>query len=43
MVNCMFLYNIASLVLEILCLKYVLNDLLGHRNPKDALEWKNHA
>ncbi|KAM3685053.1 hypothetical protein ACB098_11G091200 [Castanea mollissima] len=34
----MFPYNIASLILEILCLKYVLNDSLRHRNPRDALE-----
>ena len=38
MLNCMFLYNIASLMLEILYLKYVLNDPLGCRNPRDALE-----
>ena len=31
MVNCMFSYNIASLMLEILCLKYALNDPLGRR------------
>ena len=36
----MFPYNIASLMLEILCLKYALNDPLGHRKPRDALEWK---
>ena len=40
MVNCMFPYNVASLMLEILCLKYALNDPLGRRNPRDALEWK---
>ena len=40
MVNCMFPYNIASLMLEILCLKYALNDPLGYRNPRDALEWR---
>ena len=43
MVNYMFLYNIASLMLEILCLKCVLNDPLGCRNPRDALEWKNRT
>lgn len=36
----MFPYNIASLMLEILCLKYALNDPLGRRNPRDALEWR---
>ena len=35
MVNCMFPYNVASLILEILYLKYALNDPLGHRC------WKN--
>ena len=39
----MFLYNIVSLILEILYLKYALNDPLGCRNPKNALEWQNHA
>ena len=43
MFNCMFPYNIASLILEILCLKYALNDSLDRWNPRDALEWKNHA
>ena len=40
MVNCMFPYNIVSFMLEILCLKYALNDPLGRRNPRDALEWR---
>ena len=39
----MFLYNSASLMLAILCLEYVLNDSLGHRNPKNAWEWRNFA
>ena len=39
----MFLYNINSLMLEILYLKYALNDPLGCRNPRNALEWQNHA
>ena len=43
MVNCMFLYNFASLMLEILCLKYVLDDILDCRNLRNALEWQNHA
>ena len=37
-VNCMFLYKIASLILEISYLEYALNGPLGRRNPKDALE-----
>jgi len=36
----MFLYNSASLMLEILCLECVLDDSLGCRNPRSALEWK---
>ena len=40
MINCMFSYNISSLMLENMCLKYPLNDPLGRRNPRDALEWK---
>ena len=43
MVNYMFLYNIASLMLEVLWLRYVLSDPLGCRNPRDALEWNNDA
>jgi len=43
MVNYVFPYNIASLMLEILRLKYALNDPLGRRNPKDALAWINYA
>ena len=43
MVNCMLPYSIASLTLEILCLKYALNDSLGCKNPRDALKGKNHA
>ena len=43
MVNFMFLYNFASLILEILCLEYVLNHSFGHRNPKNAWEWRNSA
>ena len=27
-------------MLENMCLKYPLNDPLGRRNPRDALEWK---
>jgi len=30
-------------MLAILCLKYVLNDSLGHKNPRNAWEWKNSA
>jgi len=36
----MFLYNFASWMLEILCLECALDDPLGHRNPRNALEWK---
>ena len=39
----MFPYNCASLMLAILCLEYDLNDSLGHRNPRNAWEWKNSA
>ena len=39
--NFMFLYNFASLMLAILCLEYGLSDSLGHKNPRNALEWKN--
>ena len=39
----MFLYNFASLMLAILCLEYVLNDSLGHRNPRNDWEWRNSA
>ena len=27
-------------MLAILCLEYVLNDSLGHKNPRNAWEWK---
>ena len=37
----MFPYNIASLMLEIFCLNYALNDPLGRKNPRDALKWTN--
>ena len=43
MINCMFIYNCASLMLAILCLEYVLNDSLGHKNPRNAWEWKKSA
>ena len=42
-VNCMFPYNIASLMLEILCLKYALNDPLGHNNPREWVSTKRCA
>ena len=40
MTNCMFLYNFASWMLEILCLEYVVDDPLGCRNPRNSLKWK---
>ena len=36
--NCMFLYNFSSLMIEILCLECVLDDSLGCKNPRNALE-----
>ena len=41
MINYMFLYNFASLMLAILCLEYVLNNSLGHWNPRNFWEWRN--
>ena len=37
MINCMFF------MLAILCLEYVLNDSLSHKNPRNAWEWRNSA
>ena len=34
----MFLYNIASLMLEILCLECAQDDPLGCKKPRNALE-----